>query len=66
MELEPACEKRLLQINEIDEFWNDTYENAKIYKEQTKAWHDKHILMKELSPGQQMFLYDSRLSFFSR
>ena len=34
---------RLLQLKELDEFRQDAYENAKIYKENTKAWHDKTI-----------------------
>ncbi|XP_075475633.1 uncharacterized protein LOC142507907 [Primulina tabacum] len=37
-------EQRLLQLNEMVEFRNDAYENAKIYKEKTKRWHDKQIL----------------------
>ncbi|XP_073025098.1 uncharacterized protein [Primulina eburnea] len=32
-------EQRLLQLNEMEEFRNDAYENAKIYKEKTKKWH---------------------------
>ena len=44
-------EKRVLQLNELDEFWNEANENARIYKERTKAWHDKHITRKKLSPG---------------
>ena len=32
-DLKVAREKQLLQLNEMDEFWNDAYENAKIYKE---------------------------------
>ena len=47
-----AGEKRLLQLNEMDEFRNDAYENAKIYKERTKKWHDKQILRREFAPGQ--------------
>ena len=31
-----AGEKRLLQLNELDEFRLNSYENAKIYKERTK------------------------------
>ena len=38
-----AGEKRMLQISELDEFHNEAYENARIYKENTKAWHDKHM-----------------------
>lgn len=37
-------EKRLLQLNEMDEFRYDAYENTRIYKEGTKKWHDQHIL----------------------
>ena len=29
-------EKRLLQLNVMDEFKNEVYENAKLYKEKTK------------------------------
>ena len=51
-DLKVAGEKRLLQLNEKDEFQNDAYENAKIYKERTKKWHDKQILRHEFAPGQ--------------
>ena len=47
-----AGEKRMLQLNELDEFRNEAYENARIYKEKTKAWHDKHIARKEFEAGQ--------------
>ncbi|XP_022872664.1 uncharacterized protein LOC111391645 [Olea europaea var. sylvestris] len=53
MDLQAAGEKRCLQINEMDEFRNEAYENPRIYKERTKAWHDKHISKKEFLPGQQ-------------
>ena len=32
-----AGEKRMLQFSELDEFRNEAYENARIYKEKTKA-----------------------------
>ncbi|XP_073063938.1 uncharacterized protein [Primulina eburnea] len=48
-------EQRLLQLNEMEEFRNDVYENAKIYKEKTKIWHDKQILRRDFEPGQQQF-----------
>ena len=56
-----AGEKRLLQLSELEEFRNEEYENAHIYKEKTKAWHDKHIAMKEFEAGQQVLLFNSRL-----
>lgn len=37
-------EKRLLQLNELDEVCLDSYENAQIYKEKIMKWHDKHIV----------------------
>ena len=60
-----AGEKRLLQLSELDEFRNEAYENARIYKEKTKAWHDKHITIKEFTTGQQVLLFNSRLKLFS-
>ncbi|XP_022848861.1 uncharacterized protein LOC111371192 [Olea europaea var. sylvestris] len=38
-----AIEKRLLQLNELDEFRMEAYENSKFIKEHTKKWHDLHI-----------------------
>ena len=58
-------EKRMLQLSELDEFCNEAYENTRIYKEKTKAWHDKDIVRKEFEPGQQVFLFNSRLKLFS-
>ena len=59
-----AGEKRLLQLSELDEFRNEAYENARIYKEKTKAWHDKHITRKEFTAGQKVLLFNSRLKLF--
>jgi len=30
----------MLQLDEMDEFRHGAYENAKLYKERTKKWHD--------------------------
>ena len=59
-----AGEKRLLQLSELDEFRNEAYENACIYKEKTKAWHDKHITRKEFMAGQPVLLFNSHLKLF--
>ena len=61
-----ADEKRMLHLSELDEFRNEAYENAHIYKERTKAWHDKHIARKEFEAGQQVLLFSSRLKLFPR
>ena len=57
-------EKRMLQLSELEEFRNEAYENANIYKEKTKAWNDKHISMKEFEAGQWVLLFNSRLKLF--
>nr|XP_025692648.1 uncharacterized protein LOC112794893 [Arachis hypogaea] len=64
LDSEAAGEKRLLQLNELDEFRLEAYENTKIYKEKAKRWHDRKILKKEFKPGQQVLLYNSRLKIF--
>lgn len=61
-----AGEKRLLQLNELDEFRLDSYQNARIYKEKTKKWHDKHIVKREFFVGQQVLFYNSRFRLFPR
>ena len=57
-------EKGLLQMNELEELRNEAYDNAKIYKEKTKRWHDQKILRRELKSGEQVLLYNSRLKLF--
>ena len=42
-DLQTMGEKWLLQLNAMDEFCNNAYENSRIYREKTKMWHDKHI-----------------------
>ena len=63
-DIQLAGEKRLLQLNEIDEFRLEAYENAKIYKERTKKWHDRHIKRREFNVGDKVLIYNSRLRFF--
>jgi len=59
-----AGEARTTQLHELEEFRNQAYENAKIYKEQTKRWHDQRIQKKELREGQLVLLFNSRLKLF--
>ena len=55
---------RLLQLNELEEFRNEAFENARIYKGRTKMWHDKKILHREFKEGQKVLLYSFRLKLF--
>nr|XP_009788946.1 PREDICTED: uncharacterized protein LOC104236665 [Nicotiana sylvestris] len=64
MDFEVVGEKRFLQLNELDEFRLHSYENAKLYKEKTKRWHDKRIKPHHFEPGQQVLLFNSRLKLF--
>ncbi|XP_050890775.1 uncharacterized protein LOC127096221, partial [Lathyrus oleraceus] len=59
-----AGEKRILDINELEELRRDAYENAKIYKERTKQWHDKRISRKIFKQGDAVLLFNSRLKLF--
>ncbi|CAM8986687.1 unnamed protein product [Rhodiola kirilowii] len=64
MNMNTAGEKRLLQLNERDKIRLDSYENAHIYKERTKNWHDKRIVRREFNEGELVLLYNSRLRLF--
>ena len=57
-------EERLLQLNELEELRNEAYDNARIYKDKTKKWHDQRILRKEFRAGDQVLLFYSRLKLF--
>ncbi|XP_021768952.1 uncharacterized protein LOC110733244 [Chenopodium quinoa] len=59
-----AGKKRLLQLNELDEFRLSAYDSARIYKEKTKKWHDKRILPREFARGDKVLLFNSRLKIF--
>ena len=41
------------------------YENAKLFKEKVKRWHDKRIQKREFDVGDHVLLYNSRLRFFA-
>ena len=64
-DLKEGGEKRLLWLNEMDEFRLEAYENAKFYKKKTKKWHNRHIRRKQFGVGQKVLLFNSRLKLFS-
>ncbi|XP_016195729.1 uncharacterized protein LOC107636754 [Arachis ipaensis] len=64
LDAQVAGEKRLLQLNELEEFRLEAYENARIYKEKAKRWHNKKISPRTFEPGQQVLLFNSRLKIF--
>lgn len=64
MDLQASGQARLLQLDELEEMRMFSYENAKLYKEKTKRWHDMRIKPRVFEPGQQVLLYNSRLKLF--
>ena len=64
LDLKAAGEQRLLQLQELEELRLDSYENARIYKERTKRWHDQHIQRRVIRVRDQVLLYNSRLKLF--
>ncbi|KAJ9535979.1 LOW QUALITY PROTEIN: hypothetical protein OSB04_un000855 [Centaurea solstitialis] len=61
-----AAERRLLQVNELDEIRLDAYESSRVFKEKTKKWHDNRILRRKFGEGDLVLLYNSRLKLFPR
>ena len=57
-------EERLLQLSELEELRNEAYDNATIYKDETKKWHDQRILRKEFREGEKVLLFNSILKLF--
>jgi hypothetical protein len=51
-------------LSSLDEWRNEAYENARLFKEKVKQWHDKRILKREFHVGEKVLLYRSRLRFF--
>ncbi|XP_050141060.1 uncharacterized protein LOC126617020 [Malus sylvestris] len=64
MDMSVAEQHRKLQLNELDEIRNDAYESSRIYKEKSKAFHDKMISRKSFSIGQKVLLFNSHLWLF--
>ncbi|XP_059306427.1 uncharacterized protein LOC132057855 [Lycium ferocissimum] len=54
LDMNLASERRLLQL----------HDNAKLYKEKTKRWHDRHIQYHEFARGMQVILFTSGYSYF--
>ncbi|XP_070664550.1 uncharacterized protein [Malus domestica] len=64
LDIDAAGIHRKLQLNELEEIRHEAYENARIYKEKTKAFHEKMICSKTFSIGQKVLLFNSPLRLF--
>ena len=63
-DFQASKEKVLLQMNEPEELKNEAYDNAKIYKDKIKNWHDQKIMRREFKAGEVVLLYNSKLKMF--
>ena len=52
-------------MSSLDEWRSEAYENAKLFKEKVKRWHDKRILKREFNIGDKVLLYRSCLRYFA-
>ncbi|XP_074289329.1 uncharacterized protein LOC141614484 [Silene latifolia] len=55
---------RKLQIQELEEIRQNAYDNASIYKEKARSWHDKMVTRRIFEEGQDVLVFQSRLKNF--
>ena len=63
-DISSAQEKRRITLHELEEIRLDAYESSKVYKERTKAFHDKRITKKTFTAGDHVLLFNSKLKLF--
>ena len=64
LEIKGAQEKRAVDLHELEEIRLEAYESSNIYKERTKAFHEKKISPKDFNIGDQVLLLNSKLKLF--
>ncbi|GKA06727.1 hypothetical protein Tco_0685951, partial [Tanacetum coccineum] len=64
-DLKSAGDHQKVQLNELNEFRDQVYENSLIYKEKTKKIHDSKIKNRVFNVGDRVLLFNSRLKIFS-
>ncbi|GJU66736.1 reverse transcriptase domain-containing protein [Tanacetum coccineum] len=64
-DLKSAGEHWKVQVNELNEILDQSYENSLIYKEKTKKIHDSKIKNRIFNVGDRVLLFNSRLKIFS-
>ncbi|RDX78584.1 hypothetical protein CR513_41116, partial [Mucuna pruriens] len=65
MAYDQAGKHRKFKLQELDELCLEAYENARIYKQKVKKFHDQNILRKDLHIGQKVLLFNSRLKLIA-
>lgn len=64
MDFKATGDKIRLLLSDLEELKLDAYENAKLYKEKTKKWHDKRIMKMKYKVGWFVLLFNSRFKLF--
>ena len=65
MDYDNAGKERKLQLCELEELRNEAYDITAAYKEKMKVVHDAKLKLKVFEVGQKVWLFNSRLKFFS-
>ncbi|KAL1193255.1 hypothetical protein V5N11_017088 [Cardamine amara subsp. amara] len=63
-DIKHASDRRLWQLHQLDEIRHMAYENSRIYKERTKAYHNRKIIPRNFAANDQVLLFNSRLKLF--
>ncbi|GJT63861.1 reverse transcriptase domain-containing protein [Tanacetum coccineum] len=64
-DLKTAGDHRKVQLNELNELWDQADESSLIYKEKTKKIRNAKIKNREFHVGDRVLLFNSRLKLFS-
>jgi hypothetical protein len=63
LKIDFKIEKRISNIPLLEEWRNEAYENARMFKEKCKIWHDKRIQKREFKQGDLVLLFNSFFNF---
>nr|GFD17124.1 reverse transcriptase domain-containing protein [Tanacetum cinerariifolium] len=64
-DIQTASDHRKVQLNELNELRDHSYENSLIYKEKTKRLHDSKIKDRVFIIGDKVLLFNSTLKILS-
>nr|GFA96702.1 hypothetical protein [Tanacetum cinerariifolium] len=64
-DLAVTSDHRKVQLNELNELRDHSYESSLMYKEKSKRIHDSKIKNRVFNVGDQVLLFNSRLKIFS-
>nr|GEW55732.1 reverse transcriptase domain-containing protein [Tanacetum cinerariifolium] len=64
-DLQTTGDHKKVQLNELNELRDQSYENSLIYKEKTKRLHDSKIKDRVFNIDDRVLLFNSRLKIFS-